>query len=117
MFTIATAFAAFERALIRERVRAGMARAKSQGKHVGRPGAANGGWERIRPLVTNGEMSQRKAAKVLGVSRATIQRLLAQKMTCRGTPSAQAQARAEGPTDGRSYRGGPDANYRCIRRA
>ena len=89
MFTIATAFAAFERALIRERVRAGMARAKSQGKHVGRPRAANGGWERIRPLVARGEMSQRKAAKVLGVSRATVHRLLAQKGCENTAPESQ----------------------------
>jgi DNA invertase Pin-like site-specific DNA recombinase len=37
MFTIATAFAAFERALIRERVRSGMDRARKEGTHVGRP--------------------------------------------------------------------------------
>ena len=37
MFTIMTGFAEFERSLIAERVRAGMARAKKQGKPIGRP--------------------------------------------------------------------------------
>jgi DNA invertase Pin-like site-specific DNA recombinase len=37
MFQMMGVFAEFERAMIAERVRAGMARAKSQGKHCGRP--------------------------------------------------------------------------------
>lgn len=37
VFTIMAALAQFESSLISERVRAGMARAKKQGKHVGRP--------------------------------------------------------------------------------
>jgi DNA invertase Pin-like site-specific DNA recombinase len=42
MLNILASFAQFERALIAERVRAGMARVKKQGKHVGRPQAVNG---------------------------------------------------------------------------
>ena len=38
VFTIMAALAQFESSLISERVRAGMDRAKKQGKHVGRPG-------------------------------------------------------------------------------
>ncbi len=37
VFGLLAVFAQFERSLIRERVRAGMARARAQGKHVGRP--------------------------------------------------------------------------------
>jgi DNA invertase Pin-like site-specific DNA recombinase len=37
MFQMMGVFAEFERAMIAERVRAGMARAKGEGKHVGRP--------------------------------------------------------------------------------
>jgi DNA invertase Pin-like site-specific DNA recombinase len=37
MFNIITSFAEFEKALIAQRVRAGMARAKAQGIHCGRP--------------------------------------------------------------------------------
>ena len=41
MFQIAGAFAEFERTLIKERVLAGQQRAKSEGKHIGRPSAVN----------------------------------------------------------------------------
>jgi DNA invertase Pin-like site-specific DNA recombinase len=76
MFNILASFAQFERSLIAERVRAGMARAKGQGKHVGRPRAVNGEWEELAPRVTSGEISRRAAAKILGVSRTSIQRYL-----------------------------------------
>ena len=76
MFNILASFAQFERALIAERVRAGMARAKGEGKHVGRPRAVNGEWEAIAPRVRSGELSRRQAAKALGVSRTSVQRYL-----------------------------------------
>jgi DNA invertase Pin-like site-specific DNA recombinase len=37
MFGMMGVFAEFERAMIQERVRAGLARARSEGKHLGRP--------------------------------------------------------------------------------
>jgi DNA invertase Pin-like site-specific DNA recombinase len=37
MFQMMGVFAEFERAIIQERVRAGLARAKSEGKQLGRP--------------------------------------------------------------------------------
>jgi DNA invertase Pin-like site-specific DNA recombinase len=37
MFQMTAAFAEFERAMIQDRVRAGMARARANGKHIGRP--------------------------------------------------------------------------------
>lgn len=81
MFTIATAFAAFERALIRERVKSGMARARKQGKHVGRPSvaAADGfsdRWHEVRGRLLTGDLSHRAAAAALGIGRATVGRLL-----------------------------------------
>jgi len=39
MFQMMGVFAEFERAMIQERVRAGLARAKSEGKRLGRPGS------------------------------------------------------------------------------
>lgn len=78
LYYITAAYAQLERSIIATRVKAGMERAKKQGKLLGRPRAVNGEWERVRPLLLSGEMSQRKAALVLKVSRATIQRLLAQ---------------------------------------
>jgi DNA invertase Pin-like site-specific DNA recombinase len=49
MFNILASFAQFELSLIDERVRARMARAKKQGKHVRRPRVLNGKWEEIAP--------------------------------------------------------------------
>ena len=79
MFTIATAFAAFERALIRERVKAGMARAKRQGKHVGRPQALNGNIDASVPMIASGALSRRAAARKLRVSVSTVSRSLLRK--------------------------------------
>jgi DNA invertase Pin-like site-specific DNA recombinase len=78
MLNTLTSFAQFERALIAERVRAGMARAKRQGKHIGRPRTVNGDWVWVRPLIENGQISRREAAQAFGVSRSTMSRLLAQ---------------------------------------
>jgi DNA invertase Pin-like site-specific DNA recombinase len=76
VFNLLATFAQFERSLIAERVRAGMARAKQQGKRLGRPRAVNGEWAAIHPLIQNGTLSQRQAASRLGVSKTTIHRLL-----------------------------------------
>ena len=76
LFHITCAYAQLERSLISERVRAGMERAKKQGKHVGRPRASNGKWILVRPLIDSGQISQAEAARQLGVSRATVSRLL-----------------------------------------
>ena len=76
------AYAQLERGILRERVRAGMDRAKRQGKHVGRPGGtvAEGFGQRaagVLPRVRAGELSVTQAAAALGTSRATVYRLLA----------------------------------------
>jgi DNA invertase Pin-like site-specific DNA recombinase len=76
LFNIMASFAQFERALIAERVRAGMTRAKKQGKHLGRPYAVNGEWAVVRPRVLAGEISERQAAALLRVSPRTVGRLL-----------------------------------------
>jgi DNA invertase Pin-like site-specific DNA recombinase len=76
LFNLLAAFSQFERSLIAERVRAGMARAKQQGKVLGRPRALNGEWDEVAPLVHSGALSQRAAARRLGVGLATIQRRL-----------------------------------------
>jgi DNA invertase Pin-like site-specific DNA recombinase len=67
------AIAEFERERIKERVISGMARAKAQGKHLGRPRlrVSSDLLESVRGLPI------REAAKRLGVSRSSAQRLLA----------------------------------------
>ncbi|HLJ58620.1 MAG TPA: recombinase family protein [bacterium] len=78
IFHVLAAVAQFERGLIAERVRAGMARAKKQGKRLGRPRAVNGEWVQIRPLVASGALSRREAARRLGCSARTVGRLVQQ---------------------------------------
>jgi DNA invertase Pin-like site-specific DNA recombinase len=75
VFNLLATFAQFERSLIAERVRAGMARAKKQGTHLGRPRAVNGEWAQVRPLIECGQLSQVEAARRLKVSQATVSRL------------------------------------------
>jgi DNA invertase Pin-like site-specific DNA recombinase len=79
MLNILASFAQFERALIAERVRAGMARAKKQGKHVGRPQALNGDLDALRPAIAAGTLSRRQAARQLGVNVSTVSRTLLRK--------------------------------------
>jgi DNA invertase Pin-like site-specific DNA recombinase len=93
MFTIMTGFAEFEKALIAERVRAGMARARKQGRHVGRPGGTQRlGFEtRFAALahdVAAGRLSQREAARRLGVGKSTIGRFMSQRPVRDGTDNA-----------------------------
>jgi len=76
VFNLLATFAQFERSLIAERVRAGMARARKHGKRLGRPRALKGEWEKVRQLIQSGRMSQVVAARQLRVSRTTIYRML-----------------------------------------
>ena len=72
---ILAAIAEFERERIRERVMAGLQRARGQGRKLGRP-------RRLLPrdqLVQVQGLPTREAARRLGVPRSTLQRWLAQK--------------------------------------
>jgi putative DNA-invertase from lambdoid prophage Rac len=64
------AIAEFERERIRERVHAGLQRARSQGKQLGRPHAVIP----VEPLRRVAELPVSVAAERLGVSRSTIKR-------------------------------------------
>jgi len=79
MLNILASFAQFERSLIAERVRAGMDRAKRQGKHVGRPLALNGNLKPLLPAIRSGALSVRAAARRLGVNHTTVARALVRK--------------------------------------
>jgi DNA invertase Pin-like site-specific DNA recombinase len=80
MEQILASFAQFDKALIAERVRAGMDRAPGQGKHVGRPAVLNGNLEALRPAIEAGTLSKRQAVKRLGVTVSTVSRSLARGM-------------------------------------
>ena len=67
-------FAEFERSMIQERARAGLARAKSEGKQLGRPPIAPKLEANIRAALSQGG-SVRKVAERFGVSPGTVQRV------------------------------------------
>jgi DNA invertase Pin-like site-specific DNA recombinase len=74
MIQMLGAFAEFERALIKERVTAGVRRAQAQGVHCGRP-VVNLDLKPIRTLLAAGH-GLKFIAKALGVSRSTLRRRL-----------------------------------------
>jgi DNA invertase Pin-like site-specific DNA recombinase len=81
LMNLLAALAEFELELIRERVRAGMERARRQGKRIGRPKVTErrGFQEHYKTLIERlsaGEISRRRAARELGIGYATLKRLL-----------------------------------------
>ena len=78
MFQMMGVFAEFERSMIRERVDAGIARAKAGGKHCGRPFIDTKLEGRIRDaLAAPGRPGLHKIAKQFGVGSGTVQRIAA----------------------------------------
>lgn len=81
LYYITVAYAQLERGILRERVKAGMDRAKREGKHVGRPpvtartGFADK-WATVEPEIRAGRLSKGQAARQLGIGFATVLRLL-----------------------------------------
>jgi Resolvase, N terminal domain len=74
MFQMLGVFAEFERSIIQERVRAGLQRAKREGKRLGRPPIADKLAERIRAALAGG-MSVRKTAAKFDVNPSIVQRV------------------------------------------
>jgi DNA invertase Pin-like site-specific DNA recombinase len=76
MFQMMGVFAEFERAMIQERVRAGLARAKSEGKRLGRPPIDPALEKRIREaLAAPDRPGVRKIAARFGINPGTVQRI------------------------------------------
>ncbi len=73
MFQMCGVFAEFERSMIRERVNAGLARAKANGKRLGRPRVGDEVEEAIRLALRRGDQGIRKIAREVGVS--VVQRI------------------------------------------
>lgn len=83
-FTIVSSFAQFERELIVERVRAGMAAAKRQGKHIGRPaGTPNSLIKKVLEL-RGQEKNVSQIAHIVGKHRSTIHRIIKDNDECSG---------------------------------
>jgi DNA invertase Pin-like site-specific DNA recombinase len=74
MFGMLSVFADFERSIIQERVRAGLARAKGEGKTLGRPKIAADIESAVRATLASGT-GMLKTAKMHGVGVGTVQRI------------------------------------------
>src|SRR5437899_8928463 len=75
LFQMLGVFAEFERAMIVERVQAGLRRARAQGKRLGRPRVSADVERRIRASL--GKRGIRATAKLVGVGTGTVQRVRA----------------------------------------
>ncbi len=74
MFGMMSVFAEFERAMIQERVKSGLERAKAQGKRLGRPRHDDKVEAKVRELRGQG-MGVIKVAKTLGIGVSAVQRI------------------------------------------
>lgn len=77
MFQMMGVFAEFERTMIRDRIKAGISRARAQGKRLGRPRTAPKNEKAIRAALKAGT-GIRKTASQVGVGVATVQRIKAE---------------------------------------
>ena len=75
MFQMCGVFAEFERGMIRERVNAGLARAKAQGKQLGRPRIDKAKEDQVRKALSVGGKGIRKIASEVGVGVNAVQRI------------------------------------------
>lgn len=76
MYQMLGVFSEFERAMIQERVRAGLAKAKANGKRLGRRPTPPDVLESVSELLRGGA-SIRAAARAAGVSHGTVQKVAA----------------------------------------
>ena len=76
MFQMCGVFAEFERGMIRERVKSGQDRAKSQGKHIGRPSNLNDGLVHSVKYMRDQGVGIRKIARELKIGVSTVYKVL-----------------------------------------
>ena len=81
LYYITVAYAQLERGILRERVKAGMARARKEGHRIGRPKVTerrgfNQRFGAVLEQLDNQTLSRRQAAHELGIGYATLKRLL-----------------------------------------
>jgi DNA invertase Pin-like site-specific DNA recombinase len=76
LFQMCGVFAEFERAMIQERVKAGLMRARAQGKVLGRPKVSVEIEKRVRAARAKG-LGMIRIARELGIGTGTVQRIVA----------------------------------------
>jgi DNA invertase Pin-like site-specific DNA recombinase len=81
MFQVTGAFAEFERAMIRQRIHAGLRRAVANGKTLGRPLNDPKAVERARQALGHG-IGINKVARQVGLSNSTVARIKAEMIAC-----------------------------------
>lgn len=74
LFGMLAVFAEFEREMIRDRVNAGLSRAKASGKRLGRPSIPDATADRVRELRASG-LGILKVASTLGIGVSAVQRI------------------------------------------
>ena len=75
MFQMCGVFAEFERSIIRERINAGLTRARANGKRLGRPKVDPKVEEAIRQALAKRDKGMRKIAREMGVGVSVVQRV------------------------------------------
>ena len=90
LLNLLAAVAEFELEMIRERVKAGMDRARRQGKRIGRPSVMDRrGFKKrfgaVLERLNEGHISRREAAEELGIGYATLKRLIDAQAAGEGT--------------------------------
>ncbi len=75
LFQMCGVFAEFERSMIQERVKAGLARARAQGKKLGRPRVSASVERKVRVARAKG-IGIKRIARKLGVGTGTVQRIV-----------------------------------------
>ena len=75
MAALLSVFAEFEREILRERVRAGLAHARLNGKRLGRPATATMHADKVRKLRRSG-LSKSEIARRLNIGRTSVRRIL-----------------------------------------
>ena len=78
MACLLAVFAEFEREILRERVRAGLAHARQLGKRLGRPPSASHQSAQVRTLYRDG-LSKSEVARRLNIGRTSVRRILSSK--------------------------------------
>jgi DNA invertase Pin-like site-specific DNA recombinase len=78
MAALLAVFAEFEREILRERVRAGLAHARQNGQRLGRPATAARHTGEVRKLYRTG-ISKAEIARRLDIGRTSVRRILEAK--------------------------------------
>ncbi len=89
LLNLLASLAEFELELIRERVKAGMDRARRQGKQIGRPMVSSrrgfsGRFGMVLVAIQNGDLSYPNGAKELNIGETTLRRLVAKELSGAG---------------------------------